>query len=81
MNMNNIVCKRVGGGVITLFLLGDRKGPWQVAETFSGSSWYIVNVNTKKYKRIGPVRSKGRNYFDEAGAEADRRNVKINAAE
>ena len=40
-------------------------------------SWYIVNKDTGKAKRIGPVKMRGKNWCDEARAEAVRRNVAL----
>jgi len=38
-------------------------------------SWYIVNKDTGRSKRIGPVKARGKNWCDEARAEAKRRNI------
>ena len=48
--------------------------PWRV--TCYGTTWYIINVETKKGKKIGPVSRTGRgvNYFDRAKQEAEKRN-------
>jgi len=82
MKTQTIICIRPGTSrPITFFLTGDRKGPWQVADTINERSWYIVNLDTRRYKRIGPAKWHGVNYFDEACVEADKRNTKINAAE
>lgn len=55
-------------------------GPWHVASLNDGGgragSWYIVNVDTKQSKRIGPVRMKGKNWHDEAMDVARERNEK-----
>lgn len=40
-------------------------------------SWYVVNKDTGQSKRIGPVKSRGKNWCDEARAEAKRRNVDL----
>jgi hypothetical protein len=40
-------------------------------------SWYIVNKDTGRSKRIGPVKSRGKNWCDEAKAEAKQRNIKL----
>jgi hypothetical protein len=61
-------------------------GPWHVSslndgrgvsmgEGMKAGSWYVVNKNTGKSKRIGPVRLKGTNYCDKAKEEAVRRNA------
>lgn len=44
-------------------------------------SWYIVNKDTGKSKRIGPVKSRGKNWHDEAVAEAKRRNIALGYAQ
>jgi hypothetical protein len=50
-------------------------GPWRAAGY--GAAWYIVNVETGAYKKIGPVsRGRGVNYLDRAIDEAIRRNRK-----
>ena len=41
-----------------------------------GRDWYVVNNDTLVAKRIGPARLSGRNYWDEAMAEAQKRNTK-----
>ena len=51
-------------------------GPWRVDLWGAGKFWYIEHEITGKRKRIGPVRTKGTNYFDEAHAECARRNKK-----
>lgn len=47
-------------------------GPWGVDS--AGRCWYVVHSTTLRAKRIGVVGAKRRNYFDEAVAEARRRN-------
>lgn len=48
------------------------KPKWYV--TSKGSNWIIVNEKTLRTKKIGAQGAKSRNYFDEAMAEAKRRN-------
>jgi len=49
------------------------QGPWKVEQR--GVSWYVVHPSRKKApKRIGPVRMTGKNYYDIAVREAERRN-------
>lgn len=62
----------------TVPTLYDRQldGPWQIPHT-DDMFWYIYNTITRKYKRIGPVRTSGINYHDRAVAEAKRRNLVI----
>ena len=50
------------------------KGPWHVGSKSGGKNWYIVNKDTGESHCIGPVRKSGRNFCDEAKAEAKRRN-------
>lgn len=68
-------------------------GPWHVAAFHDGrgssmgffegrhqgnaGSWYIVNKDTGRSRRIGPVKMRGKNWCDEARAEAVRRNVAL----
>lgn len=54
-------------------------GPWQVPLWGTGDerNWYIYNTKTRRWKKIGPVRLKGKNYFDAAVAEAQRRNAEV----
>lgn len=47
--------------------------PWRVTDY--GMDWYIVNLETRMGKKIGPVRLKGTNYFDKARQEAIKRNA------
>jgi len=52
-------------------------GPWHVGWRDSSTpdkNWYIVNKDTGKSKKIGPVRMSGTNYCDKAREEAKRRN-------
>ena len=51
-------------------------GPWGVDSL--GRYWYVVHSTTLVARRIGVVGAKRKNYFDEAVAEADRRNRKEN---
>ena len=58
----------------------DYEGPWQVCSGrpgcgYSSKTWYILNIKTGRTKKIGPVKLKGKNYFDAACEEALRRNV------
>ncbi len=80
-------------GKFWLITVDTIKGPWHVASLDDGKgrdmghglgragSWYIVNKDNGKSKRIGPVRMNGRNYCDEARAEAKRRNVALGYAQ
>jgi len=53
------------------------EGPWDVVLIFS--DWCISHRDPKKGRKglrtIGPARSRGKNYFDAAVAEAERRNA------
>lgn len=49
-------------------------GPWAVENSLNASDWKIINTVTGKDKLIGPVSSKGVNYFDRAVEEAEKRN-------
>lgn len=51
-------------------------GPWAVDDSCS-DSWGIINTETGKTKKIGPVKLKGTNYFDRAKEEANRRNAAL----
>jgi hypothetical protein len=51
-------------------------GPWHVGSR-NDKFWYIVNRVTGRSRKIGPVRMRGRNYFDKAKEEADHRNKLI----
>ncbi len=46
-------------------------GPWKVMQF--GLNWYVYR-NEKRKKKIGPVKMRGRNYYDVAVKEAERRN-------
>lgn len=48
-------------------------GPWAVDNSQS-ECWGIINTETGKTKKIGPVKFKGVNYFDRAVEEANGRN-------
>jgi hypothetical protein len=76
-------------GKFWLITIGTINGPWHVSSLQDGKglsmgrglgnagSWYIVNKDTGRSKRIGPVKMKGKNWFDEARAEAKRRNIEL----
>jgi len=53
-------------------------GPWQLVLRHPTDiwHWHIFNVITRRYKKIGPVQLRGKNYHDEAVNEAMRRNVR-----
>jgi hypothetical protein len=59
-------------------------GPWHVGwrgfYSYVDKNWYIVNKDTGKSKKIGPVRSHGTNNCDKARAEATRRNNLLKVA-
>ncbi len=62
--------------------LNDGQGQLMPAFTSGGTrhragSWYIVHKDTGKSKRIGPVKSRGKNWHDEAIKEAKHRNEKL----
>lgn len=64
------------------FYVTDYDGPWQVCSGgpftgYSDRTWYIVNIETGKTKKIGPVTGKGKNYHDAACEEAKRRNIPL----
>lgn len=48
-------------------------GPWAVDSSLC-DCWGIINTETGKTKKIGPIASKGTNYFDRAVEEANNRN-------
>lgn len=51
-------------------------GPWHVQ--LIGTHWFVYNVEKrgrKAQRRIGPARTRGKNYFDLAMAEAEKRNA------
>ena len=50
------------------------KGPWKGDMQYTGSHWRIVNADTGKTKKMGPVGAVRSNYFDAAKREAARRN-------
>lgn len=50
------------------------EGPWGVDST--SKHWYVVHWVTLRAKRVGHIGAKRTNYFDEAVAEARRRNKK-----
>ena len=45
---------------------------WYV--TLKGNNWIIVNEKTLRTKKMGPFKSRGKNYFDAAIAEAKKIN-------
>jgi hypothetical protein len=47
-------------------------GPWVIDNT--KPYWAITNTQTGQTVKIGPVQSKGINYFDRAMTEANKRN-------
>lgn len=51
-------------------------GPWAV-DNSSSAGWGIINTETGKTKKIGPVKLKGVSYFDCAMQEANRRNTAL----
>jgi hypothetical protein len=62
--------------------LDDGLGQLMPASTTFGKkhragSWYIVNKDTGDSRRIGPVKSRGKNWCDEARAEARHRNIAL----
>jgi hypothetical protein len=54
----------------------DVPGPWVVDNTLP-RHWAILNTVTGRRKVIGPAGGRGKNYFDAALAEAERRNALI----
>jgi len=59
----------------SLITVGD--GPWHVA--LLGDAWYLycptMSHSRKGWRKVGPTRNKGRNYFDRAVTEAEKRNA------
>jgi hypothetical protein len=54
--------------------------PWKIDHSvaqLSNPYWQIINTETGRTKKIGPVQSKGVNYFDRAAKECRRRNDKL----
>ena len=50
------------------------KGPWRVDTTQPhGLNWRIINTETRRTVKIGPVGSKRTNFYDRAVQEANRR--------
>lgn len=66
-------------GKFWLITTSTLNGPWHVASGPGGAmgSWYIVNKDTGRSRRIGPVKLKGKNWFDEAVTIAKQRNIKL----
>lgn len=52
-------------------------GPWAVDNSLNVKEWSVINTETGKDKRIGPVTGKGINYFDRAMEEANKRNLSL----
>ena len=50
------------------------EGPWLVCQNKNFDHWWIINVDTRKLKRIGKVSLTGKNYFDLARETAAIRN-------
>jgi hypothetical protein len=50
-------------------------GPWRVYTHARG--WHIGNIATGSVKFIGPVRGRGKDFYDAAQAEASARNTKL----
>jgi hypothetical protein len=57
------------GAPLTRGMWGENRG--------RAGSWYIVNKDTGRSKRIGPVKMRGKNWFDEACAVAKQRNIEL----
>lgn len=51
----------------------DNFGPWQVAS--KADDWYIINIKEDRARKVGPVRSKGINYYDRAVEKAEDLNI------
>lgn len=56
--------------------------PWDVEQVEDGKglfgcSWFVTNVMSGASMRVGPVRSTGKNFYDQAVALADQRNEKF----
>jgi hypothetical protein len=51
-------------------------GPWRVVlwGAPTPNHWYIYNTETGQFRKVGPVRMSGTNYYDRAHALADRLN-------
>ena len=80
-------------GKFWLITVGTINGPWHVSSlndrrgqsmgTLGGrwlgraGSWYIVNKDNGRSKRMGPVKSRGKNWCDAARDEAKRRNIAL----
>lgn len=65
------------------FYITGYDGPWQVCNGYTSFNkkyprgyWYILNTKTGTTKIVGPVKTKGVNYFDLASEEAKTRNEK-----
>ena len=52
-------------------------GPWHVCSYRTSRFWYIINIETRVTRKIGPVKSKGSNNCDKARALARARNEKL----
>lgn len=56
--------------------------PWKACQHPTDyRHWYIFNIWTGKYVKIGEVKSSGVNYLDRAVDEAERRNRKLRGKE
>lgn len=56
---------------------GFYEGPWQVVlhHPTDYENWYIFNVETRRYKKIGRVGARRTNYYVQAVDEANYRNA------
>ena len=51
-------------------------GPWYVASSINSDYWYIINVNTKRVRKIGKVSLTGTNYYEIAVKKMKELNAK-----
>ncbi len=49
--------------------------PWKVNTSEAGHFWEIINLETGRKVKIGPVGGKRTNFYDKAVNEAERRNA------
>ena len=71
------LCERQGVIKMPSVIYGPNTGPWHVASYGSGLNWWIYQVETHERRLIGPSRSRGANYYDQAIVECEKLNQEL----